>query len=236
VSLAITPGSLNLCASIIDVAHTAAAAAGAACCRLLPPVVLYALSMLSAAALAMMAVTAALLLPLLLLLLLLLLLPLLPVLLLLLSSKVDSRGSFATNGALLMLGQVEAGGLWGCGACRAAASTQEWIWSGVGLQDMLLLSSCNDRMTHSVLSYVVRLPGDQGRERAEQLLHKDQPAAAGLEVAVCMQRTYMPETASHRDAGCEGSAKELHIRSIAQMAGCHSDSQWCVGTRPRQER
>lgn len=99
----------------------------------------------------MIAVTAALLLPLLLLLLLLLFTPLVllllllplavllvllpPLLLLLLSSKMGSTWSFAGNGALVMLGQVETGGLGGWGVCKAAAWTQEWIWSGVGLQE-----------------------------------------------------------------------------------------------------
>lgn len=161
-SLAIKPGSLNLCASMIDVAHTAAAA-GAACCRLPPPDVLYAFSMLSAAAFAMMAVTAALLLPLLL-----LLLPL-PVSLLLLSSKVGSERSLTANGALVMLGQVDVGGLWGCGACRAAAWTQEWIWSGVGLHATLLLSSCSDSMSHRVLSPAVPSLEAAGFGGAEQL-------------------------------------------------------------------
>lgn len=84
--------------------------------------------MLSAAALAMIAVTAALLLPLLLLVLLLLWL--------LLFKKTGSTGSvesFGRGGGVFTLGQDDTGALGGCGACRAADWTQEWIWSAVGL-------------------------------------------------------------------------------------------------------
>jgi hypothetical protein len=106
-------GSLTLVASTYDVAHAATAAGAAACMFPFVSVSVYACSMPCAAALTIAVLTAW---------------PVLAVLLLPLLLLSRERGSF--RGGLVVLGQVDPGGLqWA--VCNAADSTHEWMRSCV---------------------------------------------------------------------------------------------------------